>query len=832
MLGAIGLGLVKGFTRNIKEEKLRRIADQEKVDSYEQAVFNLIANSANDPNSRMTEAAANALQGMVRNARGKLNEREAIDMFGTQSEALDIDFTSDMASIMPLLKPVKEEGEEGKNLTTFPYFYNSVDVNGNSLQAGMSFDYSKISTKADADGAMAALVPTIRRLAPMLERSPDLANKLHEAYSISKGIIDAAKLSKITESGGDTAGLMSADPVHEEVVNLLTPYLPKTGVDTTGQLGFDKNVTRAVNNNLPEDEQVSLVILGPEELGEELGQVTDVIGTINFDDIPNGNSTAELIYEVSNPSDLSQFLTVDQFGDSRVTPFRSPAQRSSVIFAQFGLTNSVAKKLNGASPSQFSYDNAKLILTTDKKTAFEFKKILENQASSIQMTGAGEGNSYLKQIQTMLPYVPLPDGIGDTPAKTEPSQKYAGMVKFTPAKVDNRKINAYYIARTTGVAVVTDEMIQNATKANDTIQSSLTEGYSMISQLYEAAQGLEGKNKAYLQIAKALSFAGEFIRSVVGGGSATAAEEFANSDFARKANFFGGEERELAEGDSYVTQQSLSELIARRMDKVGVSEGSNMWESYARYESLMISVAFSLARAADPSGRLSNQDIEAQLVKLGGPLDTREVADEKIRFLKKQVGVALEKAQKNSIFLRNTSKITDNDNHGARLVEAALAVDYASHQSNIHELEISRQKESSEGLEANIYTIPQDVSRTAGPNVFVYVDNNGKTKVNESGETLYYVRTKDGSIEESTNPQVDFVELQTVPFDINGTVPPQPNGNNPNPLPDPEPENSNEVLDSEVNITGGNASNGFTSKEYPGKKLYPKAGSSGTFVIR
>jgi hypothetical protein len=159
-------------------------------------------------------------------------------------------------------------------------------------------------------------------------------------------------------------------------------------------------------------------------------------------------------------------------------------------------------------------------------------------------------------------------------------------------------------------------------------------------------------------------------------------------------------------------------------------------------------------------------------------------------------------------------------------------VDYASHQSNIHELEISRQKESSEGLEANIYTIPQDVSRTAGPNVFVYVDNNGKTKVNESGETLYYVRTKDGSIEESTNPQVDFVELQTVPFDINGTVPPQPNGNNPNPLPDPEPENSNEVLDSEVNITGGNASNGFTSKEYPGKKLYPKAGSSGTFVIR
>ena len=830
MLGAIGLGLVKGFTRNIKEEKLRRIADQEKVDSYEQAVFNLIANSANDPNSRMTEAAANALQGMVKNARGKLNEREAIDMFGTQSEAIDIDFTSDMASIMPLLKPVKEEEKEGKNLTTFPYFYNSIDTKGNPIQAGMSFDYSKITTRGEADGAMTALVPTIKRLAPMLENSPDLANKLHEVYAISKGIIDADKIKGITEGGGDTAGLMNAEPIHQEVVNLLTPYL---SVDTKGQLGLDKNVTRAVNNNLPEDEQVSLVILGPEELDEEMGQVKDVMATINFDDIANGNSTAELIYRVSNPRDLSQFLTVDQFGDSRVTPFRTPAHKGSVIFAQFSLANSVAKQLNGASPSQFSYDNAKLILTTDKKTAFEFKKILANQASSIQMTGAGEGNSYLKQIQTLLPYVPLPDGIGDTPAKREASQKYAGMIKFTPAVVDNRKVNMYYIARTTGVATVTDEMIQNATKSNDAIQSALTEGYTMISQLYDASANLEGKNKAYLQIAKVLNFAGEFISSVFGTNAADAAEQFASSDFAQKANFFGGEERELAEGDSYVTKQSLSELITRRMAAAKIKDTDKMWESYARYESLMISVAFSLARAADPSGRLSNQDIEAQLVKLGGPLDTREMSDEKIGFLKKQVGIALDKAQKNSIFLRNTNKITDNDNHGARLVEAALAVDYASHLSDIHELEVSRQKENSKEPEANRYTIPQGVPNIGIPNVFVYVDNNGKTEVNENNEPLYSVRVKGGGIEKSTNPHVDFPELETVPFDMGGAVPPQPNDNNTNPS-DPEPENLNEVPSSEVKdlITGGNASNGFTAKGYPGKKLYPKAGSPEIFVIR
>ena len=43
---------------------------------------------------------------------------------------------------------------------------------------------------------------------------------------------------------------------------------------------------------------------------------------------------------------------------------------------------------------------------------------------------------------------------------------------------------------------------------------------------------------------------------------------------------------------------------------------------YARFESLRISLAFQMARAADPSGRLSNQDIELQLRKLGSNFQT------------------------------------------------------------------------------------------------------------------------------------------------------------------------------------------------------------------
>tara|TARA_R100000951_G_C2652956_1_gene185033 strand:- start:5298 stop:7319 length:2022 start_codon:yes stop_codon:yes gene_type:complete len=50
----------------------------------------------------------------------------------------------------------------------------------------------------------------------------------------------------------------------------------------------------------------------------------------------------------------------------------------------------------------------------------------------------------------------------------------------------------------------------------------------------------------------------------------------------------------------------------------------------ARVESLKITLAFKMARAADPSGRLSNQDIELQLQKLGGGFTTVKQALSKL----------------------------------------------------------------------------------------------------------------------------------------------------------------------------------------------------------
>jgi len=56
----------------------------------------------------------------------------------------------------------------------------------------------------------------------------------------------------------------------------------------------------------------------------------------------------------------------------------------------------------------------------------------------------------------------------------------------------------------------------------------------------------------------------------------------------------------------------------------------------AQLEALRITLAFKMARAADPSGRLSNQDIELQLQKLGGGFTTPAQALTKLRVVREE----------------------------------------------------------------------------------------------------------------------------------------------------------------------------------------------------
>ena len=75
----------------------------------------------------------------------------------------------------------------------------------------------------------------------------------------------------------------------------------------------------------------------------------------------------------------------------------------------------------------------------------------------------------------------------------------------------------------------------------------------------------------------------------------------------------GGQISQLAEqlsGNSDDSAEMFSSTLQRVFNKTNLDE-------LGKIEALKIELAFTLARAADPSGRLSNQDFEVQLRRLG-----------------------------------------------------------------------------------------------------------------------------------------------------------------------------------------------------------------------
>jgi len=89
----------------------------------------------------------------------------------------------------------------------------------------------------------------------------------------------------------------------------------------------------------------------------------------------------------------------------------------------------------------------------------------------------------------------------------------------------------------------------------------------------------------------------------------------------------GVDDDNSGENEKTLTQGYLTSLKERAMrDALAYSGGNQLDEKVARLQAMRITLAFQMARAADPSGRLSNQDIEQQFVKLAGNFGTEKAA--------------------------------------------------------------------------------------------------------------------------------------------------------------------------------------------------------------
>lgn len=93
----------------------------------------------------------------------------------------------------------------------------------------------------------------------------------------------------------------------------------------------------------------------------------------------------------------------------------------------------------------------------------------------------------------------------------------------------------------------------------------------------------------------------------------------------------------------------------------------------AQLEAMRISLAFEMARAADPSGRLSNQDIELQLRKLGGDWMTLDQALSSLQEVKKEFAA---KQAQYAVFTNLIDNRGVANAYNYMMVDAAIAADH------------------------------------------------------------------------------------------------------------------------------------------------------------
>ena len=185
-----------------------------------------------------------------------------------------------------------------------------------------------------------------------------------------------------------------------------------------------------------------------------------------------------------------------------------------------------------------------------------------------------------------------------------------------------------------------------------------------------------GEAVAYSRLKDVLRFGGEFIGSIG-----------TDLGFLDKVGLSEGQRDAIQVGldpTKSITSEFLAELNtqlqeAKGRDAAGESAGKDV--TFAELMSLRISLAFQMARAADPSGRLSDQDVRQQLERLMGDFDNTAQALSKIGIVAKEFEQRFKKLQVLTYYGKGDGRRMTPESKA--VIDAAVSYDYISRQGQL-----------------------------------------------------------------------------------------------------------------------------------------------------
>ena len=619
---AFATGLVKGFTQNIQQEKARRLAENEKVDALEQLVFA----ASLDPNKKVSQGAKD----LLKSARKQLDERPNIDLFGRATDGIDLDFAKLQSSL--------------NDTTDFNY-----KITGSSPDSFIGFSRGKgEGTYADAFAHLSEyqLMLLDPKIAKKIRNDPVLAQNLQNELAAQQQRIIAADLKQYLNADpknkpssfrhqnifgvNKNSGFRGLE-IHNQIMNALN--IPVTSIaeinaNASSQLS---SAQTGQATQLPGHKVAGYLIVPEMESGDVVGYS---VGTVNLKEgqmpIYEGIAKRLNVPVVGSPQGgmglFSYWVGEDANG------MAIPANEQYFSFLGMG----PPQKMQALSASM-QLANYPGIEALDPELALS--RLGYNQTGDAEVLAfsaklnATAAGTFEQKVMAIAPYMTFDK---DENELQIPFFNYQDAGNTRQMYILKKRFGD--LANTT-VATSFDALKQQLGK-KETALVALKE--------LQIARASIDEPEVYARFKKALNVA------FIGQGSV--------ADAIAKDLLGLGVMKEQTDG--------LTDDFLNSLDQGIKSKGST---ALAELEAMRISLAFQLARAADPSGRLSNQDVQQQLDRLGADFSTKEQAVAKIQVVIRELERDINKMKVFVAYGDGNAVLKPNE---AKIIDAAIAVDY------------------------------------------------------------------------------------------------------------------------------------------------------------
>ena len=606
------MGIGAAFATGLVKGFTQNIEKEEQKRLAEQAKVDrlqeLVITASFDPKKDTGPAAT-----LIKSAQQQLNDRKPIDMFGRATDGLDLDFAK--------LQGTLEEATD-----------YSFEIKGSKNKIGFS--------RAKGDGSLNDAYAVLSEYSTMLA-DPEIQKRLRNDPDLFKAMqpVVAAAQGRIM---GDYRKSFDQDPNKNKRFN--TPSIFGNVPGMTGSSMFPGlEIHTQIGNGLKisvdgpgdiasQSEDLAVTKPGYTPVGTAVEQTGSgyVLGTVNIPDesMPVYESIAGRleIAPVSTKSGevplYNYFIGVGPNGE----------QLQDQFFVMPGMTTNMKKDALTASMQISSYpdiegfDPEQALYRVPDETYVEFSSKLNASSAKTFNQQVMALAPYMKRDQTAIaPAIPFFTSVdaGTTRQNYVLQKRYGNLAenseKFTMAylttELDNKK---------TAAVALRELQAKRAELGGD---ENVVESYEAFKRTMRVAFVGENSVRAAIQ------------KDLLGIGVVSEQTSDLSDDFL----------------------DSLDEKI---------KDAENT--ALAELEAMRISLAFQLARAADPSGRLSNQDIQQQLDRLGAGFMDEEDALAKIQVVINELDRDIKKLDVFVSYGRGNAILTDNE---ARIIDAAMAVD-------------------------------------------------------------------------------------------------------------------------------------------------------------